>query len=279
MRRRRYLTGLSSVATAGIAGCAGHTPADDDQSAPGIGGRSDTDVDVDIVTETQFEDDLTPLCGAGESLPANVDGVNAAFVTDHEFVPDHERGHYGVRGRIVQGDSEESGADGAPRRRGNVPSVHVAFSDGSTASERIYGLESDESYAFTVVTAAGDLDDIKSYELTVPDGATADIGHVPAAYATIDDEQWGQIGTHDGDAVYGCVASVKNDHDRSVELYPRYKAFLDETTVAASGTAIESSLVLDPNETQTVSFPYRRCDPGAVVSVDTWLEWSTMLYP
>ncbi|MFC7214771.1 hypothetical protein ACFQO4_11870 [Saliphagus sp. GCM10025334] len=223
------------------------------------------DRDVETVATATFDEDITPLCTEGESLGSSVDGWFADVVTDHEFFRDTESGRYGVRGRIEW-------------ETGNIPRIRAEFSDGSRGSDRGFGVDEDETYLFTVVSAEGDPDAIDGYTLTIDGGGVEDIGTVPEEYATIDGD-WGQIGTYDDAPVYGYVGTVSNDHTKDVTLYPYLKAYLDETTVAYAERSTEFGIDLSPGDTRTVYFPYLRCDPAKIDHVEGWLEWGTMNNP
>lgn len=262
MNRRYYVLNGISLCTVGLSGCVSFLPskgAETDLAPP-------EDTDVKTVATEVFDKNRTPVCADGESLSASVEGSNAEYVTAHEFIRDSASGRYGVRGRIKPGE------------RGNIPHIFAEFSDDTYASDRTYGVGDEETYLFTILTDEGDPDAISSYSLTVDDGATADIGTVPDNFANIEGE-WGQIGKYDGGAVYGCAATVTNEYDEEIEVYPRCNASLGKKTVAYSGKAIESAVELAPGETASVYFPYPRCDPGAIADVETWLEWSTMNNP
>ncbi|WP_323171325.1 hypothetical protein [Natrialba sp. PRR66] len=262
MNRRQCVVGIAALSSSAVAGCFSR----ESGGAQQLNLTPTDDRDVEAVSSTTFDEDVTPICAEGESLTATVDGPNADAVVAHEFVRDPKSGRYGVRGRIEPGEW------------GNIPSIRAAFDDGSSESTRVYGLDADETSLFTITTADGAADEIGEYTLTVRDGETADIGRVSEQYATVDGD-WGRIGTYDGSPVYGYSATVANDHSEAVELYPRLKAYLDETTVAYSGTATESAIDVAPGETRAVFFPYPRCDPGSIVTVEAWLDWPTMLYP
>ncbi|MFC7216214.1 hypothetical protein ACFQO4_19310 [Saliphagus sp. GCM10025334] len=262
MRRRRYLHGLITVPTAGVAGCLSRDSIPDDGSDL----TPEDDRDVKTVAAETFDDDFTPICAEGESLESDVEGFYAELVTDHEFFRDVESGRYGVRGRVSTWDS------------GNIPKVTAEFSDGSFDWDRGYGLDEGETYLFTVVSSEGDPDAIDGYTLTVEGGGVDDIGIASKEYVTIDGE-WGQIGTYDDAPVYGYAGTVTNDHTEDVRLFPRMKAYLDETTVAYAGQSTETSVDLALGDTQTVYFPYPRCDPAKIDHVEGWLEWATMIYP
>lgn len=263
MDRRRYLLGGGSLAAGVLAGCLtlGAGESDGSDLAP------PDDRDVEAVATAAFDEDVSPICAEGESASGSVEGPNGEYVSAHEFFRDSASGRYGVRGRIDPGE-----------QRGNVPSIRAEFSDGTSATDRIYGLEDDETYLFTITAAEGDPDAIDGYALTVRDGETADIGTVGDYFATIEGE-WGEIGGYDGDSVYGCVATVSNEYRTELELWPRCKASIDESIVAYSGSSAESIGELEPDETTTVYFPYPRCDPGAIDEIEPWLEWSTMDNP
>ncbi|WP_276256330.1 hypothetical protein [Halomontanus rarus] len=262
MNRRYYFLNGISICVVSFSGCLSFVPGKGDETdlAP------PEDKDVETVATVTLGEDRTPVCADGESLIASVEGSNAEYVTSHEFVRDSASGRYGVRGRIKPGE------------RGNIPSIFAEFSDNTRVTDHTYGVEDDETYLFTILADKGDPDAISSYSLTVNDGATADIGTVPDNVANIKGK-WGQIGKYDGGAVYGCTATVTNEYDEELEVYPRCKAYLNEKTVAYSGKAIESVVELAPGETASVYFPYLRCDPGAIADVETCLEWSTMNTP
>ncbi|USZ73561.1 hypothetical protein [Natronosalvus halobius] len=262
MRRRRYLLGLLTVPAAGVAGCLSRDSSPDD----GTDLTPEDDRDVETVATETFDDDFTPICAEGESLESDIEGLYAELVTDHEFFRDTESGRYGVRGRI------------AAREDGSFPEVQAEFSDESHAKDTGFRVAEDETYLFTVVTSEGEPNAIDGYSLTVEEGGVDDIGTVPEEYATIDGE-WGQIGTYADVSVYGYAGTVTNDHTKDVRLYPHLKAYLDETTVAYAGKSTEFFDDLAPGDTQTVYFPYPRCDPAKIDHVEGWLEWSTMNNP
>lgn len=262
MERRRYLLGGTSLGVCALAGCLSRFSAGGD--GPDL--VPPEDLNAKTVATATFDEDVTPICAAGTSMSGSVEGPNAEFVSAHEFFHDAASGRYGVRGRIEPGE------------RGNVPSVRAAFSTNDSATDRIYGVDSDETYLFTITTTEGDPDGVDGYTLHVDDGMDSDWGIPWEGYATIDGE-WGEIGDYNGTAVYGCVATVTNERDESIELYPRCKAYLDERSVAYSGEPIERVIELSPTETRTVHFPYPRCDPGAIDAIEPWLEWSTMSNP
>lgn len=262
MDRRQYLLAGGSLSVGVLGGCLSRFSAGSDSSdlAPS------EDLNVETVATAAFAENVTPICAEGRSIRGSVDGPNAEFVSAHEFFHDAASGRYGVRGRIV------------PDASGTVSSIIASFSTGNSATDRIARVDSDETYLFTIATDDGDPDGIDEYTLDVNTGTDADRGIPWDGYATIDGK-WGQIGDYNGTAVYGCVATVTNKRDESIELYPRCNAYLDDATVAYSGTSLESVLELPAGETATVYFPYPRCDPGAIDTIDTWLEWSTINNP
>lgn len=262
MDRRQYLLAGSSLSIGVLAGCLSRFSAGSDGSTL----SPPEDLDVETVATATFDENVTPICAEGTSIRGSVEGTNAAAVSDHEFFHDAASGRYGVRGRIV------------PDESGPVSSVTATFSTDRSTTDRLSGVGSDETSLFTATTADGDPDAVDEYTLGVTAGADADQGIPWDGYAAIDGE-WGQIGDYNGDAVYGCAGTVTNKRDERIELYPRCNAYLDDTTVAYSGRSTESVLEIPAGETATVYFPYPRCDPGAIDTIDTWVEWSTMTNP
>ncbi|USZ72952.1 hypothetical protein [Natronosalvus halobius] len=262
MKRRRYLLGVITVPTAGVAGCLsrGSTPDDGSDLTP------EDDRDVETVATETFDTDFTPICADGESLESDVEGSYAELVTDHEFFRDAESGRYGVRGRI------------GPWEGGNIPEVRAEFSDESHAKDTGFGVAEDETYLFTVMASEGNPDAIEGYTLSTDGGGVEDIGPASEEYVTLDGD-WGQIGTYDDAPVYGYVGRVDNNHTKDVTLYPHLKAYLDETTVAYAGQSTELGIDVASGDTQTVYFPYPRCDPAKIEYVEGWLAWATMDNP
>ncbi|MFC7239473.1 hypothetical protein ACFQS4_14985 [Saliphagus sp. GCM10025317] len=261
MKRRPYLATLGSSL---VGGCLSSVPGVDDDRTNVTSSElaPPTNWSDEVIAEESFDWSATPICVDGEDRNGRIESNPGGTITDHHFFDDGTD-RYGVRGRI---EFDDLGS--------YIETVRATFDqdDGERVIEsRSLFRRSRETYLFEIVTTEGSADAVDRYTLEEPEGGTSGPSPTIEDGSTLVEKGWGQLGTADGDPVYGAAVTLQNATEaKTGEVGVVVEALLEDETVAFNDSA---GAELEPGETHTFYFPYLRCDPGAVVetAVRHWL--------
>ncbi|USZ70857.1 hypothetical protein [Natronosalvus halobius] len=262
MKRRPYLATLCSSF---VGGCLSSVPGVDDDATNVTSSElaPPTNWSDEVVAEESFDRSATPICADGEDRNGRIEGNPGGTITDHHFFDDDGTDRYGVRGRI---EFDRPGS--------YIETVRAAFDrdDGDRVVEsKLFVERSRETYLFEIVTTEGSADGVDRYTLEEPEGGTSGPGPTIEDGSALVEKGWGQLGTADGEPVYGSAVTLRNvTQVKTGEVGVVVEALLEDGIVVFNDSA---SAELEPGETHTFYFPYLRCDPGAVVetAVQHWL--------
>ncbi|WP_312910629.1 hypothetical protein [Natronosalvus caseinilyticus] len=263
MKRRPYLATLGSGL---VGGCLSSVPDLGDDDATNVTSSAlapPENWSDEVVAEESFDRSATPICVDGEDRNGRIESNPDGTIADHHFFDDSATDRYGVRGRI------EFDGPGS-----HMETVRATFerSDGERVIEsRSLFRRSRETYLFEIVTTEGNADAVDRYTLAEPDGGTSGPGPTVEDGSTLVEKGWGQLGTADGDPVYGAAVTLRNATEaKTGDAGVVVEALLEDGTVVFNDSA---GAELEPGETHTFYFPYLRCDPGAITEtvVRHWL--------
>ncbi|UTF54187.1 hypothetical protein [Natronosalvus rutilus] len=262
MKRRPYLATLGSSF---VGGCLSSVPGvgDDATNVTSSELAPPTNWSDQVIAEESFNRSATPIFADGEDRNGRIESNPGGTITDHLFFDDDGTDRYGVRGRI---EFDRPGS--------YIETVRATLDqdDGERVVEsQLFVERSRETYLFEIVTTEGSADAVDRYTLEEPEGGTSGPGPTVEDGSTLVEKGWGQLGTADGEPVYGAAITLQNATQvKTGEAGVVVEALLEDETVACNDSA---SAELEPGETHTFYVPYLRFDPGAVVetAVRHWL--------